>query len=154
MSYARTVGTLTSGQVSVDCFASVLASALASSKSSVAESAGTVSAAVEAVLDGVGVPSGTGGEEDVLVSMRMLSSARAPPSWVLGTEVALWARSRCSSRATRSAMVADCASLERVVSESWAMVLRSFLESVSAAAWEQWHHPPRRAALRAVVRAM
>jgi hypothetical protein len=62
---------LTRGQVSVDCFASVLASALASSNANVAESAGTVAAAVEAVLDGVDVPTGTGGAEDVLASMSM-----------------------------------------------------------------------------------
>jgi hypothetical protein len=71
---------LTCGQVSVDCFASVLASALANSNTSVAESAGTVAAAVEAVLDGADVPSGTGGAEDVLASISMLSSARAPSS--------------------------------------------------------------------------
>jgi hypothetical protein len=64
-------GTLTRSQVSVDCFASVLDSALASLNVNVAESAGTVAAAVEAVLDGVDVPSGTGGAEDVLVSMSM-----------------------------------------------------------------------------------
>jgi hypothetical protein len=38
---------LTCGQVSVDCFASVLASSLANSNASVPESAGTVAAAVE-----------------------------------------------------------------------------------------------------------
>jgi hypothetical protein len=80
MSYSRTVGTLTSGLVSVDCFASVLASALARSNANVAESAGTVAAAVEAVLNGVDVPSGTGEAEDVIASMNMLSSARAPSS--------------------------------------------------------------------------
>jgi hypothetical protein len=35
---------------------------------------------MEAVLDGVGVPSGTGGSEEVLASMGMLNSARAPSS--------------------------------------------------------------------------
>jgi hypothetical protein len=71
---------MTNGKFSVDCLACVLASALASSKANVAESAGTVAAAVEAVLDGTDVPSGTGGAEDVLASMIMLSSARAPSS--------------------------------------------------------------------------
>jgi hypothetical protein len=81
MSYSRTGGTLmTSVKVSVDYFACVLASALASSRASAAESAGTVAAAVEAVLDGVDVPSGTGGAEDVLASMSMQSSTRAPYS--------------------------------------------------------------------------
>jgi hypothetical protein len=81
---------MTSGKVSVDYFACVLASALASSKSSVDEAAGTVAAAVEAVLDGVDVPSGTGGAEDVLAWIIMLSSARAPSSGVLVAEAALW----------------------------------------------------------------
>jgi hypothetical protein len=55
---------MTSGKVSVNCFACVLASALASSKAIVAESAGTVAAVEEAVLDGVDVQSETGGAED------------------------------------------------------------------------------------------
>jgi hypothetical protein len=39
-----------------------------------------VAAAVEAALDGVGVPSGTGGAEGLLTSIGMLRSARAPSS--------------------------------------------------------------------------
>jgi hypothetical protein len=74
MSYSRRVGT--SCQISVDCFANVCASALAGSRASAGESTRTGFAAV-ARLDGVGVPSGAGGVEDIQASKSMLSSARA-----------------------------------------------------------------------------
>jgi hypothetical protein len=89
-------------------------------------------AAMEAVLDGVGVQSRTGGAEDVPASMSKRSSAR-PSSSCRGSPLSK-VHIFVDGRAVGGG--GGCASPERVTGGSWEVVLRNWFSSVPAAAGE------------------